>query len=70
LFGLGLGELIIILAIVFFLSGGRRISQLSRGLGLTVRNFKKGLHEPDAIDITPKKEGTTAGEENPSKKPL
>jgi hypothetical protein len=21
-----------------------------------VRNFKRGLHEPDAIDITPKKE--------------
>ncbi len=69
MFGLGLGELIIILAIIFFLSGGRRISQISRGLGLTVRNFKKGLHEPDAIDITPKKEGTP-GEENPSKKPL
>ena len=70
MFGLGLGELIIILVIVFFLSGGRKISQISRGLGLTVRNFKKGLHEPDAIDITPKKEGTTPGEENPPKKPL
>ena len=69
MFGLGLGELIIILVIVFFLSGGRKISQISRGLGLTVRNFKKGLHEPDAIDITPKREGTTTGEENPSKKP-
>ncbi len=68
--GLGLGELIIILAIIFFLSGGKRISQISRGLGRTVRNFKKGLHEPDAIDITPKKEATTSGEETPSKKPL
>jgi hypothetical protein len=23
---------------------------------LAIRNFKKGLHEPDAIDVTPKKE--------------
>ena len=69
MFGLGLGELIIILAIVFFLSGGRKISQIGRGLGLTVRNFKKGLHEPDAIDITPKKEGMTSEEKVPPKKP-
>jgi sec-independent protein translocase protein TatA len=68
--GLGWGELIIILVIVFFLSGGRKISQITRGVGLSIRNFKKGLHEPDAIDITPKKEETTSGEENPSKKPL
>jgi sec-independent protein translocase protein TatA len=64
-----LGELVIILVIVFFLFGGRKISEISRGVGVSIRNFKKGLHEPDAIDITPKKEGTRSGEENPSKKP-
>lgn len=69
MFGLGLGELVIILAIVFFLFGRGKISEISRGVGLSIRNFKKGLHEPDAIDITPKREGTTTGEENPSKKP-
>jgi sec-independent protein translocase protein TatA len=68
-FGLGLTELVIILAIVLLFFGGRKIPEISRGLGLSIRNFKKGLHEPDAIDITPKKEGTTTGEENPSKKP-
>ena len=67
--GLGFWELIIILGIVFFLFGGRRIPEISRGLGLSIRNFKKGLHEPDAIDITPKKEGTSE-EEIPPKKPL
>jgi len=58
--GLGLVELIIILAIIFFIFGGRKIPQLSKGFGLAIRNFKKGLHEPDAIDVTPKKENPPA----------
>ena len=61
--GLGLVELIIILAIIFFIFGGRRIPQISKGFGLAIRNFKKGLHEPDAIDITPQK-GTPPEKEN------
>jgi sec-independent protein translocase protein TatA len=69
LFGLGFWELIIILAVIFFVFGGRKIPEISRGIGLSVRNFKKGLHEPDAIDITPKKEETTSEEETPPKKP-
>ena len=66
--GLGFWELIIILGIVFFLFGGRKIPEISRGIGLSVRNFKKGLHEPDAIDITPKNK-ETAPEKDPSGKP-
>jgi len=69
LVGLGFWELIIILGIVFFLFGGRKIPEISRGIGLSVRNFKKGLREPDAIDITPKKKGTTSDEETPPKSP-
>jgi len=53
---LGFFELMIILAIVFFIFSGRKISPISMGFGLAIRNFKKGLHEPDAIDVTPKKE--------------
>jgi sec-independent protein translocase protein TatA len=63
LFGLGTMELLIILAIVFFFFGAKKIPELSRGLGRAVRNFKKGLHEPDAIDITPKKEEKPPGDE-------
>jgi sec-independent protein translocase protein TatA len=55
LFGLGTTELLIILAVIFFFFGGKKIPELSRGLGRAVRNFKRGLHEPEAIDITPKK---------------
>ncbi len=60
---LGFFELIIILAIIFFIFGGRKISQISKGFGLAIRNFKKGLHEPDAIDVTPKKENPPQKEE-------
>lgn len=67
--GLGFWELIIILAVIFFVFGGRKIPEISRGFGLSVRNFKKGLHEPEAIDVTPKKEGTITEEEIPPKKP-
>ena len=56
MFGLGTTELLIILAVVFFFFGAKKIPELSRGLGRAVRNFKKGLHEPDAIDVTPRKE--------------
>ncbi len=68
MFGLGLTELVIILAIVFLFFGGRKIPEISRGLGLSIRNFKKGLHEPDAVDITPKKEGTPPEEKTPPQK--
>jgi len=58
LFGLGATELLVILAVLFFFFGAKKIPELSRGLGRAVRNFKKGLHEPEAIDVTPKKEET------------
>ncbi len=60
---LGFFELIIILAIIFFIFGGRKIPQISKGFGLAIRNFKKALHEPDAIDVTPKKENPPQKEE-------
>ncbi len=60
---LGFFELIIILAIIFFIFGGRKIPQISKGFGLAIRNFKKGLHEPNAIDVTPEKEDPPAKKE-------
>ena len=66
--GLGFVELIIILAILFFIFGGRKIPQISKGFGLAIRNFKKGLHEPDAIDVTPKKDDPAEKEKPPSPK--
>ena len=67
MFGLGATELLIILVIVFFLIGGRKIPAIARGVGLALRNFKKGLHEPDAIDVSPEKDPPEDKEGSPHK---
>ncbi|MEW6215398.1 MAG: twin-arginine translocase TatA/TatE family subunit [Nitrospirota bacterium] len=56
MFGLGMQELIIILVIVVILFGATRLPQIGRGIGEAIRNFKKGVSEPDEIDVTPKKD--------------
>jgi sec-independent protein translocase protein TatA len=40
---LGAWELILVLVIVVFLFGARRIPDIARGLGEGIRNFKSGL---------------------------
>ncbi len=56
MFGLGVTELLILLAIVLLIFGSAKLPQLGAGLGQSIRNFKKSLKEPDAIDVTPKKD--------------
>jgi len=68
LLNIGYLELIIILVVILFIFGGRKIPELSKALGFSVRNFKKGLHEPEAIDITPQRKVTPPAEEKRSEK--
>lgn len=63
MFGLGIGEFLIILLIVLVLFG-RNLPDIGAGLGKAVRNFRKAVREPDEIDITPKDKE----EENKTKK--
>jgi len=56
-------ELVLILAVVLLLFGGKKIPQLAKGLGEGIRNFKKSVKEEDPTDVAaadePKKvEGT------------
>lgn len=56
MFGLGTGELIILLVLVVLLFGAKRIPQLGESLGKSIRSFKKGLNTPieDQTDENPK----------------
>lgn len=56
MFGLGMPELLIILVIVLVIFGAGRLPQIGSGLAQGLRNFRKASKEPDAIDVTPKKD--------------
>ena len=63
MFGLGIGELVIILVIVLVIFGAGRLPEIGDGLGRSIRNFRKQMKAPDEIDITPKKDdGGPSGE--------
>ncbi len=53
---IGAQDLIIILVIVLVLFGAKRLPEIGKGIGEGIKGFKKGLSEPDEIDVTPKKE--------------
>jgi len=55
MFGLGLGELLIVLLIIVLLFN-RRLPDLGENLGMTVRKFRKAMRQSDEIDVTPKEE--------------
>lgn len=58
--GLGLPELLIILAVVVLLFGANKLPQLGKGLGEAIGNFKKAKAEgeraalTDEVDATPR----------------
>ncbi len=65
MFGIGFPELLVVLVIVLVVFGAGRLPEIGTGLGKALRGFKKGMSEPDEIDVTPRKEdqkptGTTS----------
>jgi sec-independent protein translocase protein TatA len=55
MFGLGFGELLIILVIVLFFFGGRKLPELGSSLGKSIQAFKKGMKEEEKDDDKNKK---------------
>ena len=52
MFGFGMGELLIILAVILLIMGPKKLPQLASGLGKAIRSFKKSTQLP-ASDETP-----------------
>jgi len=61
-FGLGMGELVMILVIVTVVFGATKLPQLGDGLGKAIKNFKRSIDSGDGKD-----EETKAKIESPSK---
>jgi sec-independent protein translocase protein TatA len=53
-------ELVLILIIVLIIFGAGKLPQLGEGLGKAIKGFKKTVHEPDAIDVTPAEQAQQA----------
>lgn len=49
-FGLGMGELVMILVIVTVVFGATKLPQLGDGLGKAIRNFKRSIDTEDKSD--------------------
>jgi sec-independent protein translocase protein TatA len=45
--GLGMQEMVIILIILLLLFGSTRLPQLARGMGKSIKEFKKGISDTD-----------------------
>ncbi|RMF49708.1 MAG: twin-arginine translocase TatA/TatE family subunit [Bacteroidetes bacterium] len=43
MFGLGYGEWILIFAVLLLLFGGRKLPELARGLGSSIREFREAM---------------------------
>jgi len=53
MFGMGIGELVVVLVIVLVVFGAGRLPEVMGSLGKGVQAFKRGLKEPPEIDVTP-----------------
>ncbi len=62
MFGLGIGELLVILVIVLIIFGAGKLPEIGEGLGRGIRSFRKEVHKPDEIDVTPKQAGADGDE--------
>lgn len=47
MFGLGIGELLLIVGVVVLMFGSKKIPQLAKGIGEGIREFKKSVKDEE-----------------------
>ncbi|MGB8295301.1 MAG: twin-arginine translocase TatA/TatE family subunit [Polyangia bacterium] len=55
MFGLGAGELVLIILVVVVVFGSTKLPQLGDGLGRAIKNFKRAVTSANEIEVSPKK---------------
>ena len=60
---LGLGEILIILAVLLLLFGARKLPELARSMGRSTKEFKAGLREGSAEPSEPASDETKTPEQ-------
>jgi sec-independent protein translocase protein TatA len=53
MFGIGMTELLVVLAIVLVIFGANKLPEIGKGMGQAIGNFKKSMKEANEIDVTP-----------------
>lgn len=53
MFGIGVQELVLVLIIILILFGGSKLPELSKGIGESIKNIRKGFQD-DKKEETPK----------------
>jgi len=62
-FGMGFGELLLVLIIVVVVFGASKLPQLGDGLGKAIKNFKRSVNSHDEIDVSPNAKKTEIDED-------
>jgi sec-independent protein translocase protein TatA len=52
-FGMGFGELVLVLIIVVVVFGSTKLPQLGDGLGKAIKNFKRAVNSQNELDVSP-----------------
>lgn len=65
---IGSMEIVLILAVVLLLFGGKKIPELMRGMGKGVRAFKEGMNDIESEIKAPAKKSTPTEEKNDAEK--
>ena len=56
MFRLGLPELVVLLIIIFFLFGAKRLPEMGKGIGEGIKNFKRSIKGEESEDPPSNKE--------------